>query len=1089
MCLGHKNCTFVLESNHSYSWEYTSKYDTECDEEWDASEGNICSRSLSSPEFKSNFTGCPAYMAGNSYAPGRSLTVVGLCVDEELTVDLLGFGEKTWMKEDMVMVLAYIDSGIVILFLFALHWLKKEEMETIDDSDAKNCSPSDYTIHVYNLPCCKTTKDLKEKLIEHFDRVLAENAKEDPPEEGAEPEDLSIFDVNFAVNNRMQVYWMKRRGQFARRKDKLENEVYMLNEWGKYKGKLKLKLQALHHYLETQFDVCNDRLEKIDEKIASGKKKEKASSAFITFSTEQGYVRARKMYPDLGVLHRKLMPRRHRMKNARGKRLIIRPAAEPSELIWENLGIKWWSNWLRLAFTTLFTIVLLAVSFVLIYQSKVAQEEAERKYPDADCTPYEVSTNMTLTKNITSLYDPTLGLEFLTPREVEKDVDWDFFNADIGNTGKLECFCKDLLIDPKQGLIGMYDFIFQGRSWDNSTSPATEAVTDEKWCREWFTTYTYIQTLKIIAVGGVVVTNVVLKEILKILISIEGHADKAHEIASVTIKVFLATFINTAFLTLLINGNLDLVTSSVAADDDLAVQKFGLLGGTYNDFGEEWYENIGVPIILTMIINMISPHISTVAQWLMKRYKQWADRSCSKDRSITKMVTQDDLEKMYTGPEFLLYLRYAQILNTLFVSLLFSSGMPLLVPICFLTFFSYYWVDKIMLLRFFSLPPRVDATLALAVGNVLQFSALLHLMFGMWMFSNEEFFKTEDIVLETNTTLSGVGGVDLNPASLDSSLFGESKFAGEVYDRLTHKNNLLSLFVFFFLILRLVWTKLIVKILTAYKGFFAMFPCLDRCFSDVVEAEGNPPFIEAISTEMMDIQIHLQLVSPVIVRKYKVEQERRTNLGHDYKEPERSIRILESYNFEANQDYIKAFATDSHSIQAIMRSKRESKVGGDAPFAGGGEGGGAEMVKKSDSSSTRIMKRMSGLNREAMDDDEKDREKKRMEHMKRMHMSSGGANSRSLRTASSASASSKKSKTDKKAAKNDEEPAPPAPPAPPVAPPPAVPPAVVEKKTAWEQRYDDSSGHYYYENVETFQTVWDAPTEGFKPMEVQHSDL
>jgi hypothetical protein len=47
----------------------------------------------------------------------------------------------------------------------------------------------------------------------------------------------------------------------------------------------------------------------------------------------------------------------------------------------------------------------------------------------------------------------------------------------------------------------------------------------------------------------------------------------------------------------------------------------------------------------------------------------------------------------------------------------------------------------------------------------------------------------------------------------------------------------------------------------------------------------------------------------------------------------------------------------------------------------------------------------------------------------------------------------------------------------------------VEKKTACEQRYDDSSGHYYYENVETFQTVWDAPTEGFKPMEVQHSDL
>jgi hypothetical protein len=92
---------------------------------------------------------------------------------------------------------------------------------------------------------------------------------------------------------------------------------------------------------------------------------------------------------------------------------------------------------------------------------------------------------------------------------------------------------------------------------------------------------------------------------------------------------------------------------------------------------------------------------------------------------------------MYTGPEFLLYQRYAQVLNTLFVCLLFSSGMPLLVPICFLTFFFYYWVDKFALLRFYSLPPRLDATLARAVGNVLEYSVFLHLLFGMWMMSNE----------------------------------------------------------------------------------------------------------------------------------------------------------------------------------------------------------------------------------------------------------------------------------------------------------------------------------------------------------------
>jgi hypothetical protein len=165
--------------------------------------------------------------------------------------------------------------------------------------------------------------------------------------------------------------------------------------------------------------------------------------------------------------------------------------------------------------------------------------------------------------------------------------------------------------------------------------------------------------------------------------------------------------VNTAFLTLLINGNIDVFMGGQEKTDTLEnVNNFGLLGGGYDDFGEVWYLEIGVPIIMTMIINMISPHVSTFVTWILNRFKQWKDRSFSSDHGITKMVTQNDLELMYTGPEFLLYERYASLLNTLFVCLMFSSGMPVLIPICFLTFWSYYWVDKFMLFRFFSLPPR-----------------------------------------------------------------------------------------------------------------------------------------------------------------------------------------------------------------------------------------------------------------------------------------------------------------------------------------------------------------------------------------------
>ena len=233
-------------------------------------------------------------------------------------------------------------------------------------------------------------------------------------------------------------------------------------------------------------------------------------------------------------------------------------------------------------------------------------------------------------------------------------------------------------------------------------------VNDATWCKAWFETYTYITALKLAAVGGVVATNVLLKLVLKKLIDIEGPKDKTSLISSLTIKLFLASLVNTAFLTLLINGNIKLFLGGNQNNAGVGtMNQYGLLGGGYNDFSEEWYLNIGVPIIVTMIINMISPHASTVVEWMVKSWSQWSDRSyTSLPAEFTKKVTQNDLEKLYTGPEFIMYLRYAQLLNTLFVSLIFSSGMPVLIPICFLTFWSFYWMDKFMLFRFFSLPPR-----------------------------------------------------------------------------------------------------------------------------------------------------------------------------------------------------------------------------------------------------------------------------------------------------------------------------------------------------------------------------------------------
>ena len=49
---------------------------------------------------------------------------------------------------------------------------------------------------------------------------------------------------------------------------------------------------------------------------------------------------------------------------------------------------------------------------------------------------------------------------------------------------------------------------------------------------------------------------------------------------------------------------------------------------------------------------------------------------------------------MNIGPSFFIEIRYAQILNMVFVTFLYGSGLPLLYLFGMVEMFLIYWVDK-----------------------------------------------------------------------------------------------------------------------------------------------------------------------------------------------------------------------------------------------------------------------------------------------------------------------------------------------------------------------------------------------------------
>lgn len=97
---------------------------------------------------------------------------------------------------------------------------------------------------------------------------------------------------------------------------------------------------------------------------------------------------------------------------------------------------------------------------------------------------------------------------------------------------------------------------------------------------------------------------------------------------------------------------------------------------------------------MTMFINIIGTPMIVFLFQIIRWLNRKCDRGCTNDYRKTKKLTQDDLIKLYTGPEFLVEMRYASIINVILITMMYSSGLPVLYLSAIIHLFLLYWIDK-----------------------------------------------------------------------------------------------------------------------------------------------------------------------------------------------------------------------------------------------------------------------------------------------------------------------------------------------------------------------------------------------------------
>ena len=206
------------------------------------------------------------------------------------------------------------------------------------------------------------------------------------------------------------------------------------------------------------------------------------------------------------------------------------------------------------------------------------------------------------------------------------------------------------------------------------TLPLAEQRQD-KLCQRYWKAQALAQFWLAMAAGTVSAVNTAIVFLTNKFARYEKFHSLDGEERSVMSRVFFLKLVNTGLIVLLLNSKL----AGFLTTDDASAR----------EFSTPWYATSGLTLLLTLCINIGAPHMAPFSRYFLRRRLKlhaYDDDWLRAQQSKLNYLTQDELARAIIGPPFHLSYRYAQLLVTYYIALIYGTGMPLLYPIGFISF-------------------------------------------------------------------------------------------------------------------------------------------------------------------------------------------------------------------------------------------------------------------------------------------------------------------------------------------------------------------------------------------------------------------
>ena len=100
------------------------------------------------------------------------------------------------------------------------------------------------------------------------------------------------------------------------------------------------------------------------------------------------------------------------------------------------------------------------------------------------------------------------------------------------------------------------------------------------------------------------------------------------------------------------------------------------------------------------------------------------------------------MNSRFVGPEFVLSHRYSQLVASFLVLYMYSTSFPIFAFIGVATFYTTYWLDKFLFVRYYQSPVRYPSSVGLQASALIPYAVVAHLILALWAVSQSEVFET-----------------------------------------------------------------------------------------------------------------------------------------------------------------------------------------------------------------------------------------------------------------------------------------------------------------------------------------------------------